>query len=652
MKYPPLFLKHILRCLLIIAGIFVLGEIGARIHLFGNNKRLFVDHPFHKGYLMLNPSIAGIENLPESGSLLNCISKTKAAGVFRVFVVGESVVAGWPYKHQVSLARQLKLRFALANPGKEVEIVTIASPLWNSGNLRSYTPEILQYKPDAILMYLGQNEYRALPSAGYFSERHFAGRMLNSSAFLRLLNSAFHKRQGFKNFSEGDQIYWCNKSRLPNSPDDMKSVDDKFEDNLTAMVGELRNNNIPVYISTLVVNQKDQKPFLSDFRNLSDAEELKILLGKAEDALQSHKNREAETCLLKIASHFKNHAITNYYLGRIAYEAGDFRLAKACFDRACDDDLLHYRPTGSINQIIRRVALVQGCQVVDADKLFVNQSPHGIIGDSLMLDHVHPNLLGYWMLSDVFYRALTKSDYSVSPKINPDEIAWESLPFSSFDSIYGEVLARASRQNYGMAQYPYISGMSRSEEELVFALQAGGITWEKAMAQLIQASLDQRDFRKAYVVSRNLAEEFPQKYEYITGLAGLAGRLGKSDEAFSCYKKAFQIHPDSAVSERIAIHLISEDKPQEAIYYLDYCRLSGGLPAEGRILKDSLMQVVSLQQKLKLNQQDVDTLNKLAFIYSQIGSTSNASKYVQRALSLSPGNEESKRIQESIAVMN
>ena len=70
-------------------------------------------------------------------------------------------------------------------------------------------------------------------------------------------------------------------------------------------------------------------------------------------------------------------------------------------------DALRFRAPEDINDIIARLCRkYDNAHLVDTRAAFEAASDHGIIGKSLLLEHVHPNLMGYALMADAFYHAL------------------------------------------------------------------------------------------------------------------------------------------------------------------------------------------------------------------------------------------------------
>jgi lysophospholipase L1-like esterase len=83
----------------------------------------------------------------------------KPRSVCRVFVVGESTVAGfglYPYSH---IAGWMQIRLQQLLPDRQFEIVNLGIPGIDSAGLRYVVDDALAYQPDVLVIYAGHNEF-------------------------------------------------------------------------------------------------------------------------------------------------------------------------------------------------------------------------------------------------------------------------------------------------------------------------------------------------------------------------------------------------------------------------------------------------------------------------------------------------------------
>ena len=150
-KTSPVYFYIILIGLPII--FFVLLELGLRIFGYGFNYDQW--ETVVKGKLMLNQQIAkryfyNTKTIPFSNQ--DVFDAEKKPNSFRVFVLGGSSAAGYPFSPLGSFSRYIRDRLKLLYPSSEIEVVNLSMTAINSYTIRDLFPSVLEQKPDLILM--------------------------------------------------------------------------------------------------------------------------------------------------------------------------------------------------------------------------------------------------------------------------------------------------------------------------------------------------------------------------------------------------------------------------------------------------------------------------------------------------------------------
>jgi lysophospholipase L1-like esterase len=350
--------------------------------------------------------------------------KKKDGNTLRIFVLGESTTIGYPYFHNGSFHRWLQYRLSHSFPDKNFEIINIALTAVNSYTVLGFAREVVDYEPDAVLIYTGHNEYYGALGVG--STENIGGnpRLVNLLLSLRdfritqLITNLYGNLQNAfasgKAGSGGTRMkLMVADQQIPYQSVLYKRGVEQFRANMNETLELFNKQNIPVFISNLVSNEKDLKPFVSFPVDGLQFPEFKK---NYESGFGSSSKEGHGTRLLPILKRLIR-AITptrfaTYYLGQLAYNQGDFKrrpkrifpepeIWTDCGFRAPAE--LEYR---SSSQLCRTY---KDAHLVDAKAAFEANSANGIIGDELILEHVHPDLRGYAILSDVFYEALKKN---------------------------------------------------------------------------------------------------------------------------------------------------------------------------------------------------------------------------------------------------
>ena len=77
--------------------------------------------------------------------------------------------------------------------------------------------------------------------------------------------------------------------------------------------------------------------------------------------------------------------------------------------------------------------------MVEVQRAFAAASEQGLVGERLLLEHVHPNLDGYFLLADAFYDALVARGLPGTPQAEVSEAeARAAMPVTEVDRYLGD----------------------------------------------------------------------------------------------------------------------------------------------------------------------------------------------------------------------
>jgi hypothetical protein len=86
-------------------------------------------------------------------------------------------------------------------------------------------------------------------------------------------------------------------------------------------------------------------------------------------------------------------------------------LARGAYYKAKDLDIIRFRAHENFNQIIHQLAEEFDIAVVPMKTYFEEASPNGLIGSNLMVDHLHPNTDGYFLMAEAFYQQMCENHF-------------------------------------------------------------------------------------------------------------------------------------------------------------------------------------------------------------------------------------------------
>ena len=531
-------------------ALLVLAEAGLRLAGYGQSIPLFVPVAGAEGYRIANPRVIRRFLVDEADAPRLVIRPVafradKQPETFRIFVQGGSTAAGYPYGYGASPAGMLQQRLQRTFPERRIEVITTGLSAVNSYTLLDFSAEILEHEPDAVIIYAGHNEYLGILGVG---STFSAGRR-------RPLVLAFLALEDVRLLQLGRRALAAASTALGPEPEPrsrrtlMERVvaEDRiaygsslyrrgmaqYRVNLRALLARYRRAGVPVFIGTLVSNERDRPPFISGHRRGVDLEAWRRHFDAGRRALETDDPAAALEAFDAAVALDDLHADVHFGRGRALEALGRYGEARQAYLAAKDRDELRFRAPEEANAILREVAAEQGAHVVEVEEAFVRRADRGIVGGELMLEHLHPNLSGYFVMADAFYDALHEHG-AVGPwqRPVPEEQALREVPVTEVDRLYGEYRIRRLT-----AGWPFSDGGGRYEpppatdrvEQIAQGYYRGSFPWPDAMHELLDYYRSRGATAEASRVAVLLAEAFPYRPEDQRTAAELLRRAGRPD---------------------------------------------------------------------------------------------------------------------------
>jgi lysophospholipase L1-like esterase len=511
--------------------LLALTEGGLRVAGFGRDlEPLFIASPDRPEYLLANPR-AVTRFFTEPGQAPQVSIETaffrarKTPGTFRVFVQGESSAAGFPYGLGASLAGVLDQRLERAFPTREIEVISTAMAAVTTYALVDFVDEIIAQQPDAVVIYVGHNEFLGILGVG--STMRMSSQPWLTRAFLRarefrlfqLLSSVhtgFSTRAPMDRTGAGDTLMAAvaGERSIPLRSPMYQAGLEQFESNLDRLLQKYEEADVPVFIGTLVSNERDQVP-------------LAVLAGITAEAASA--------------------ARTAYEAAQDAEAAGHLDGARDGYAWARDLDPLRFRAPAHFNDVLQRVAERRGARLVEVHDAFVSASPNGLVGSNLMHEHVHPNLDGYFLLADAFFDEMIRAGLPGSPDVAvPDSQARREMPVSDVDRWLGEYKIRRVRSAWPFVTQgaPIELPVPASEgERIAQNLYRQRIAWPEAHDSLRRHYLETGNTEEYARTTLILADAFPFTGPYQFDAAAALISLDRPADALRYSRRAVEREP-------------------------------------------------------------------------------------------------------------
>lgn len=238
----------------------------------------------------------------------------------------------------------------------------------NSYVIQDLSKKVLEYEPDAIIIYAGHNEYY-----GSFGAASTQFGFVNNVALKRFIiwlkNFRFYQvlesLMSSDNTDSGERRTMMakviNDSNINLDGDIYNHGIKQYQTNLDDVLNRFSDNNIPVFIGTIASKLRNQEP-----------------LTENEEALNSYAEGDSLFAALDTVSALKKYI------------------------EARELDGIRFRAPNKINEVIREVATSNGAIVVDVENMIRSKSQSKIEDESLFIDHLHPNYIGHQLIADLF----------------------------------------------------------------------------------------------------------------------------------------------------------------------------------------------------------------------------------------------------------
>jgi hypothetical protein len=362
-------------------------------------------------------------------------SRPKAANTCRVFSLGGSTTQGEPYGPPTAFTAWLGINLRMIDPERNWEMVNCGGLSYASYRVLPILREVLEYDPDLMVIYCGQNEF--------LEERELSGWRETPTAITRTVSALSKLRivkwvaSVAKPASTPEEA--ARKTRLKHEVDALldsrgglekyhrnpslaEAVVASFRWNLQQMVVACQSRKIPLVLVVPTVNLRDCPPFKIEADPKLGDEALRLVESIWRQAREDRETpAKTQASMRRILEIDPQHCGAHYYLGQQAIAEQDWEKARSHLVAAKDFDVCPLRATTAIQEVVREVATQNQVMLLDADNLFQSKSPQRLVGKPWLIDHIHPGIEGHQLLGEALADLLIKSSWIKPRKENGAE---------------------------------------------------------------------------------------------------------------------------------------------------------------------------------------------------------------------------------------
>jgi tetratricopeptide (TPR) repeat protein len=492
----------------------------------------------------------------------------KPANSLRIFVLGESSAAGFPYSANGTFSRVLRDALRDVLPGDTVEVVNMGMAATNSYTIADLAGDIIDQRPDAVMIYGGHNEYYGALGAGSTeSLGSFPGlvrlylRLQHLKTFLLLRNTVSGVMAAVRGGRSASEIEG-DATRMESVVGDQRIVFGgdayqrgvrQYDANLRAAIGELRRVGVPVFVASTPSNLRDLPPF-----------------GPSIVPPDSAATRVFDSA-------------------RVALSSGDGSKARVLFGRARDLDVVRFRAPSEFMNVVKRVSAETGATYVGAEELIASESQHGIPGADLFLEHVHPNQRGYVILARAFYDALAGKNF-LGRKADTSRFAgWDT---------YGERM-RLTDLDHRIAyhtvrtvttRWPFLPVSKQLDyrgtyrpvdilDSVAFNVSRGGMSWAQGKGMLGERYAQAGETDRAVAEFEGLIRDGPQVEVAYRMAASALLAANQPQRAKPYLERAHALAPSASSAYGLGVIAMQEKNPGRGIAFFEQAlQLSPDMP--------------------------------------------------------------------------
>ena len=341
----------------------------------------------------------------------------KKSNAFRVFCLGGSAAVGWPNAPAYSYPEYLSRKLETLMPGRRIEVLNVAARTYGSHRVKFVCNEVLEYEPDLILIYGGNNEF--LEQFVYIAPT--VPRPWRYLAIARIpyrtmtANNMKKPLVDIENYGDADRVInmvsfaFGKASRLREDPRQFEMVLDNYRYNMESMIRECAARGIPIMLLDVPVNLKDWVPNVSDHGNGTDLAAWREAFRQGILASERGEFADAVAHLERAARIDDAHAETRYYLGRAYHNSGDIARATDAYVEALREDAYPLRALPRQQAILANLAASHNVPLVKITEALEAEAQDGIIGLDVLMDYVHPTPESNEIIAHAVVRAMVES---------------------------------------------------------------------------------------------------------------------------------------------------------------------------------------------------------------------------------------------------
>jgi len=577
-------------------------EITLRLVHYGPDLSLFVHlRADGRQFTIMNPAVKNrffnrIDFNPSTSPDLFIIPKP--AGTYRIVCLGGSTTVGYPFGYLGAFPTFLRTRLQTQFPGRSIEVINLGMTATNSFTVCDFMRDRGECQPDLILVYDGHNEFYG--ALGIASKESVARARWVTKLYLRLLHwKSFLLLRDLYTLtsralspraapdSGGTMMEQLARGQLvPFAGEEYREALETFRANVAEMTETAAALNAPLLLGSQVSNLRDLPPFVSTpSPSLTAGQQARCdSLFEAAAACRRDGDNAGALSLFAAAQRIDSSRADVFYgIAKTLDVLGQFSRAYRAYVRARDLDQLRFRASTDFNAALAGAADGKKVFFVDMEEAFRKESPDSLIGNTLLLEHLHPNAHGSFLLAKAYADVMAKNGLLASPEewqrsSISDSALWALRLITPLDSLIARRETAILTSGWPFRNsYPTVPPVDPQDTVGLIVEKVARGVWNSATAHEAAARFHalHKDFSAAAREMRAVAGLDALDIDAHRRWAQFALEAGRPGEEREALIRAFQILPEAELAKSLGdAFLAASDYPSSIRWY----RTAIGLP--------------------------------------------------------------------------
>lgn len=336
---------------------------------------------------------------------LQTFNRIKDINTKRIFFLGGSVTYGYlleePFKESFPFLFGKMIKDRL---GKNAEVINCGGICYASYRLVGIFKEIIEYSPDMIVIFSGNNEFLEprlyagiLKSDSIIKKTIYKLRIVQLCVDIKTWLNLHILRRNTEDTVLGSEF--IEEKFIIRDDYEYSMVINHFYSSISTMAELAYKMKIPLILATIPSNLHAE-PFVTIYSSIDRKTFMDYIL-RIKEFINTQRYYDAIMLIDDVLNREPKAALLYYLKGTVLEKTGKYDEAKENYKKARDLDSFPHRAVSGINNSIREIAnKYPRVYCFDAELYFELNSLCGIPGKDLFIDHCHPNRKGHELIAE------------------------------------------------------------------------------------------------------------------------------------------------------------------------------------------------------------------------------------------------------------